>query len=209
MKLHGSGFIVSAEEAQALGFGKVAGLEKHIRPYRNGKDLMDIPRGVFVLDFYGSTAEQIRDEFPTAYQWLLDRVKPERDQNTRESRRKNWWLFAESVPKLRKALMGHSRYIVTCRTAKHRVFQFLDVACLPDSKVIAVASEDSLCLGVLSTRIHGLWAIKAGSFLGVGNDSNYNNTECFGKFPFPDPTPAQRTRIATLAEQLDAHRKRQ
>ena len=206
---HGEGFIIDQAQALALGLGSVAGLDRHIRPYRNGKDLMDIPRGVFVLDFYGSTAEQIRDEFPTAYQWLLDRVKPERDQNTRESRRKNWWLFAESVPKLRKALMGHSRYIVTCRTAKHRVFQFLDVACLPDSKVIAVASEDSLCLGVLSTRIHGLWAIKAGSFLGVGNDSNYNNTECFGKFPFPDPTPAQRTRIATLAEQLDAHRKRQ
>ena len=32
---------------------------------------------------------------------------------------------------------------------------------------------------------------------------------CFETFPFPDATPDQQTRIRALAEQLDAHRKRQ
>ena len=45
--------------------------------------------------------------------------------------------------------------------------------------------------------------------MGVGNDSTYNHSECFYKFPFPDATPDQQTRIRALAEQLDAHRKRQ
>lgn len=43
----------------------------------------------------------------------------------------------------------------------------------------------------------------------MGNDSNYNHSDCFNKFPFPDATNEQRTSIRDLAEQLDAHRKRQ
>ena len=43
----------------------------------------------------------------------------------------------------------------------------------------------------------------------MGNDPRYNNSRCFETFPFPEPTPEQRERIASLAEQLDAHRKRQ
>jgi hypothetical protein len=43
----------------------------------------------------------------------------------------------------------------------------------------------------------------------VGNDPRYNKTRCFDPFPFPTPSPEQHTRIAALAEQLDAHRKRQ
>ncbi|MDO7849938.1 hypothetical protein Q5H92_26500 [Hymenobacter sp. M29] len=37
----------------------------------------------------------------------------------------------------------------------------------------------------------------------------YNKTHCFDPFPFPAATPAQQARIRELAEQLDAHRKRQ
>ena len=49
----------------------------------------------------------------------------------------------------------------------------------------------------------------AGSNLGVGNDSVYAKSRCFDPFPFPDATAAQQVRIRALAEQLDAHRKRQ
>lgn len=37
----------------------------------------------------------------------------------------------------------------------------------------------------------------------------YNKNYCFDPFPFPDATPQQQARIRELAEQLDAHRKRQ
>jgi hypothetical protein len=45
--------------------------------------------------------------------------------------------------------------------------------------------------------------------MGVGNDPRYNRTRCFETFPFPDASEAHKERICTLAEQLDAHRKRQ
>ena len=37
VKLHGSGFIITPDEAKALGLGKVKDLEKDVRPYRNGR----------------------------------------------------------------------------------------------------------------------------------------------------------------------------
>ena len=64
VKPHGSGFIVTPQEAEALGLGKRPGLERHIRPYRNGRDLTAIPRGVMVIDLDGLTSDEARQRFP-------------------------------------------------------------------------------------------------------------------------------------------------
>ena len=45
--------------------------------------------------------------------------------------------------------------------------------------------------------------------MGVGNDSRWRNNTCFEPFPFPTPTDAQAAAIRAIAEDLDAHRKRQ
>jgi len=42
-----------------------------------------------------------------------------------------------------------------------------------------------------------------------GNTPRYRKTRCFDPFPFPAATSDQQARIRELAEQLDAHRKRQ
>lgn len=100
-----------------------------------------------------------------------------------------------------------TRYIATCRTAKHRIFTFLNSAILPDAKLIAISLDDSYYLGILSSKIHILWSLKTGVFLGVGNDSNYNHSDCFMKFPFPAPSETLKQQIRDLGERLDRHRK--
>ncbi|MDP1888532.1 type IIL restriction-modification enzyme MmeI, partial [Polaromonas sp.] len=220
VQLFGAGFIVTPEEAALLlplplgeGRGEGQPPQHIIRDYRNGRDLTDAPRGVKVIDAFGLTSEQLRGQFPAVYQWLLERVKPERDQNNRAGRRDNWWLFGETNPKLRKQLAGLARYIATVETAKHRTFQFVDASILPDNMLVAVASSDAFHLGVLSSSSHVVWSLATGGRLGVGNDPRYNKSRCFETFPFPDDdtglTPALRQHIAALAEQIDAHRKRQ
>lgn len=62
---------------------------------------------------------------------------------------------------------------------------------------------------MLSARIHLIWALRAGSRLGVGDDPRYNNSRCFEPFPFADASAAQQARIRDIAERLDLHRKRQ
>jgi hypothetical protein len=76
----------------------------------------------------------------------------------------------------------------------------------PDNKLIVFALDDAFHLGVLSSRIHVVWSLAAGGRLGVGNDPVYAKTQCFGPFPFPAATDAQRQRIRALGEQLDRHR---
>jgi hypothetical protein len=201
-QLFGAGFIVTPAETARLE------ADGPIKPYRNGRDLTDRPRGVSVIDLYGHEADEVRRRWPATYQWVLERVKPERDHNNREVRKRNWWLFGEPNPKLRKQLAGLPRYIATVETAKHRIFQFLDAAIAPDNKLVAIALDDAYSLGVLSSHVHVCWALAAGSWLGVGNDPVYVKSRCFEAFPFPAATPAQQARIADLAEQIDAHRKR-
>jgi hypothetical protein len=214
VKLHGAGFIVTPDEASALGSGTVPGLERHIRDYRNGRDLTDAPRGVKVIDAFGLTAEQLREQYPAVYQRLLDRVKPERDAKGSSKDgagyAKFWWLHGKPRPEMRKQLATLPRYIATVETAKHRTFQFLDASILPDNKLIAIALSAAFHLGVLSSRLHGAWALAAGSTL--EDRPVYVKTTCFETFPFPDDstglTPELRETITTLAEQIDAHRKR-
>jgi hypothetical protein len=209
VKLHGAGFIVSFEKASSLGLGVITRLEQHIRPYRNGRDLTDKPRGMYVIDLLGLTSAEVIQRFPAVYQHIFETVKPERDTNNRATYRENWWLFGEARSSFRPALASLPRYITTVETAKHRFFQFLDVSILPDNKLIAFALDDAFYLGTMSSRIHVVWALAAGSRLGVGNDPVYVKTRCFDPFPFPNATPAQQAHIRELAEALDAHRKRQ
>ena len=205
--LCGSGFIVTPDQAAGLGLSKVKGLEEFIRPYRNGRDLSDHPRGVMVIDLFGLTADDVQKRFPKVFQWVVDRVKPEREHNNRNYRRLNWWLLGENYPNFRALLACLPRYIATIETAKHRYFQFLDATIRPDNKLVNIGTDDAFHLGVLSSRIQVVYVLAAGGRLGVGNDPVYVKTSCFDPFPFPTADGTQKARIRDLGERLDKHRK--
>ncbi len=203
--LHGAGFIVTPEQAKDFGLGRVLGLEQYIRPYLNGRDLTAHSRSVMVIDLFGLAEAEVRQRFPEVYQWVLERVKPERDHNNEQYRRENWWLFGRRNTELRGAIAGLGRYIVTVATAKHRIFTFLPGDVLPDDALIAITISGAYQLGVLSSRVHIAWARSAGGTL--EDRQRYNKSLCFDPFPFPDCTDRQRAEIAAIAEELDTLRK--
>jgi hypothetical protein len=210
MKLHGAGFIVTPEEAAQLGLGRIPGLEQHIRPYRHGRDLTATPREAMVIDLFGLSADEVRERFPEVYQWVAERVKPEREARRGTTKDADqyadlWWVFGKPRNTFRPALVGLRRYIATVETSKHRFFVFLDASILPDNMLVNIASDDAWVLGVLSSRVHVTWALAAGGTL--EDRPRYNKTVCFEPFPFPAATEEQRARIRDLGERLDAHRK--
>ncbi len=214
VKLHGAGFIVTPEQAKDLGLGAVPGLERHIRAYRNGKDLMATPRHKLVIDLFGLDVDDVRQRFPEVYQHVLETVKAARQKQYEKSPTKDakeyldrWWTHGKPREQLRPALANLPRYIATVETAKHRVFQFLDASILPDNMLVCMGLDDAFALGVLSSRMHVTWALRAGGWLGVGNDPRYSKSRCFDPFPFPDCDDALKARIRAVAEELDAHRK--
>ncbi|HSH84249.1 MAG TPA: DNA methyltransferase, partial [Guyparkeria sp.] len=192
VKLHGAGFIVTPEEAAALGLGEAEGLERLIRDYRNGRDLTQKPRGVKVIDLFGLEADEVRERYPAVYQWVRERVKPERDQNKRAAYRDNWWIFGEARKDWREMSRGLRRYIATVETTKHRLFTFLNEEILPDNMLVNIAVDDPAMLGVLSSRVHIHWALSVGGTL--EDRPRYNKTRCFETFPFP-----------VLNDELDRH----
>ncbi len=204
---HGEGMLVTPE--QALQF------EPHapVKPYRNGKDLTSHSRNLLVIDCHGLGLETLRSRFPSVYQWLLVHIKPERDANRDRDLREKWWLHRRSNEDMRRILHTLPRYIATVMTAKHRIFQFLDGSILPDQMLVVFGLKNAYHLGILSSQVHVTWSLATGSRLGVGNDPRYNKSRCFETFPFPDEdtglTTELRAHIAALAEQIDAHRKRQ
>ncbi len=186
VKLHGAGFIVTPQQARALGLGSAPGLEKHILPYRNGQDLAGHSRSVMVIDLYPLAADEVRDRFPRVYQHVVERVKPERDQNNRRTYRENWWIFGEPRSDLRPVLELLGRYIATIETSKHRFFQFLDAEIRPDNKLINIGVQEAASLSVLSSSTHCFWFQANAGKIGVyALDSVYVKTRCFDTFPFP------------------------
>lgn len=209
VKLHGKEFIITQDKAEQLGLGLVEGVDTCLPEFRNGNDMTGKLRSLRVIDLFGLEIEEVRVKFPEVYEYVLLNVKPKRDINSQKSRRKNWWLFGSNNPGMRRSILGLSRYIVSVKTAKHRLFQFLDTHILPESKLIVFGSDDAYVLGVLSSSIHTNWALMQGSQLGVGNHPTYVVTRCFETFPFPEATPEHQEAIRAVAEALDAHRKRQ
>ena len=85
-----------------------------------------------------------------------------------------------------RALDGLSRYIVTPRVAKHRLFTWLDARIRPDSQLIVIARDDDVTFGILHSRFHEAWSLRLGTWLGKGNDPRYTPTTIFETFPFPE-----------------------
>jgi hypothetical protein len=213
VKLHGSGFIVTPNEAERLGLGRRPGLERHIRPYRNGRDLTARLRGVMVIDLFGLGEEEVRGSFPEVYQHLLQTVRVDRDAQVTRSPTKDvityrqlWWIFGKPRTELRPALAGLNRYVATVETTKHRVFQFLDAEIIADNMLIAIAISDDWILAALSSKPHVTWALKTGGLL--EDRPRYTKTRVFDPFPFPDPDENLKAQLRALGEELDATRKR-
>jgi hypothetical protein len=207
MKTIGAAFQIERQRAIDLGLGSVRDLEQYIRPYINGRDFAGSTRSIYVVDFFGLEAEVVRSRFPAAFQHLLERAKPERQQNRNAIFRERWWVIGHPRQQFREATKGLSRYIVTIETSKHRFFGFLPIAVTPDSTLVTIADDDAAVLGVLSSEIHITWALSAGGSL--EDRPRYNKTTCFEPFPFPALSDLRAARIRDLAEQIDAHRKRQ
>jgi len=200
--LAGSGFILTEEEA----VGVPARENRYLHHLVNGRDLLEPGSRRLVIDFTGLEKEEARGNAPTLFDVIVSRVKPERDQSRDKQFRERWWLFGRSRPDMRRMNSGLSRYIVTVETAKHRIFVFALKSALPEHKLVVIGLEDAFNLGVLSARIHVIYALTAGSTL--EDRPVYAASLCFQSFPFPDCTEKQKDRIRRLAEELDAHRKR-
>ena len=175
-----------------------------IRRWINGTDITQRPRDVWVIDFGVDMPQTEAALYEAPFEYVKEKVMPERIKNKMRWRAENWWLHGYPATTMRRTLAPLERYIATPKVAKHRFFVWLANDMLPSNLVIAIASDDEYMLGVLSSSFHELWARQVGSQLRESDSGGtYTPTTCFETFPFPEPTDAQRETVAEAAGELD------
>lgn len=156
-----------------------------VRPIYNGSDITRRWAGHWVVDFAALELAEAAD-YLAPFAHVESSVKPIRINNNRAARAEKWWQHGEKRPALRAALAGLTHYIATPETAKHRFFVKFPVAVAPEHSLIVIPRQDDATLGILSSRIHCVWALAKGGRMGLGNDPRYNASLTFETFPFPD-----------------------
>jgi hypothetical protein len=172
-----------------------------LKPRWNGIDLTRRPQDIWIIDFGTDTPSESAALFEKPFEHVLSQVKPDRDQNKDNNRRKNWWRFGRTGEDVRNALCGLNRYMATPEVAKHRLFVWMDKTILPDKKLIVIARSDETTFGILQSRIHEVWALAVCTWHGVGNDPRYTPTTTFETFPFPAGLTPADTQGKALPEQ--------
>ncbi len=156
-----------------------------LKPIYNGSDITRRWSGNWTIDFGARMTETEAAQFERPFEFTLEHVYPVRKLNNRPSRARYWWRHGESRPGLRNKLAGVLRYIATVETAKHRFFVFFPISVAPEHSLIVIPRADDTTFGMLSSRIHVLWALARGGRMGKGNDPRYNSLAAFEPFPFP------------------------
>jgi type II restriction/modification system DNA methylase subunit YeeA len=176
-------------------------------------DITRRPSDTWIIDF-GEMTEAEACLYEAPFEYVRANIKPLRAKNRDRQRRENWWRLGRSGSDLKTAIRALSRFIVTPRVAKYRLFVWTPAQLLPDCQLVAVALDDDATIGILHSRFHELWALRLCTWLGVGNDPRYTPSTTFETFPFPqgmtpnipaaqyaDDPRAQK--IATAAKRLD------
>ena len=156
-----------------------------LKPWVNGMNLTRRPAGKWIVDFGLKMSVSEAALYEEPFRWVKEHVWPKWDEQREAERRAQWWLHHRPRPNMRAALADLSRFIVTSRVAKYRLFVWLDARVCPDSATIAIARDDDTMFGVLHSRFHEVWSLRRGTWLGKGNDPRYTPTTTFETFPFP------------------------
>jgi len=154
----------------------------------------------WLIDF-NQMSQAEAEEYLVPFAHVFEYVRPKREDNRREARKRNWWIHGESRPALRRALEPLERYIATPRVTKHPIYVWLSKADLPSGALSVIATDSDFDYGVLNSHVHILWSIKRGSYMGQGDDPQYTN-EVFESFPFPHADNSHRAKVATWGKHL-------
>ena len=87
--------------------------------------------------------------------------------------------WSKSELKERSACQEH--FLDLCQLVGHPTPEGL----VPSHSLIVFATNQEAVFGLLHSRIHEVWALAMGSFIGVGNDARYTPNTTFETFPFP------------------------
>ena len=155
-----------------------------LKPWVNGMDVTRRPAGKWIVDFGWNMTEAEAALYEAPFLHVRENVWPKRQSNRADSVRRLWWRHERPRPNMWQAIDELSRYILTPRVSKHRLFVWVDARVCPDSATIAIARDDDVAFGILHSRFHEAWSLRLGTSL--ADRPRYTPTTTFETFPFPE-----------------------
>ena len=204
----GMGFTLTPEERDALVTKDPRNAER-IFPYLGGQEVNSSPTHDFdryVINF-GQMELEEAEAWPDLMAIVHEKVKPERDKNKRDVRKKYWWRFGEVAPALYKSVSGLERCLVTARISKHLSLSFQPTTRVWSDMLYVFPLDRHAHFALLQSRTHEAWARLLSS--SMKTDLRYAASDCFETFPFPPaPTLAPGSPLDVAGERLYTARAR-
>lgn len=157
-----------------------------IYAYLGAEDFLNDPRQLhrrFIINF-GEMSESEARRWPDLMAIVEAKVRPDREKDNREVRRRYWWRFAELAPALHKAKSHLDRLLMHPFTATYVNFGFVPASTIVSGPHNVFVFDTNASFAVLQSRIHELWTRFFGSSL--EDRQRYTPSDCFETFPFPE-----------------------
>ena len=198
----GLGFVIDEDQARTWIAADPRNAEV-LFPYLNGEDLNSRPDASssrWVIDF-NDRSEVAARAYAEPFARVLRDVKPDRDRNKREPRRRMWWRFAENARALRSAIRNLDEVLAFALVSKTVMPLRVPTGEVFSHKLGVFASDSYDLLGLLTSSQHYFWAVTYGSTL--ESRVNYSPSDVFLTFPQPRVSEG----LDTIGRVLDTERR--
>ena len=191
------GNLVLTEEEKNLLLSKEPQARKFIRHYMMGKDFINRkPR--YCIWLKGASPSDIK-KCPS----IMKRVEKVYDFRI-NSNRKNTKKAAETPTLFATIVEYNEPYIaipkVSSEKRKYVPMDYLDGEIIPGDKLFTMPRASLYDFGILTSSTHMTWMRAVCGRM--KSDYSYSNTIVYNNFPWPNPTPEQRTEIEKTAQAI-------
>ena len=125
----------------------------------------------------------VATDWPELHGIVQERVKPERDVQSRKALRERWWHYAEKRPGLSAATAGSTQLLAISSVGQHVAFAYLPTRMVYSHALIVFPFDSPAAFCVLQSRLHETWSRFFAS--SMKDDLRYTPSDCFETFPFP------------------------
>lgn len=198
----GTGFTMPPEQAADL-IRRDQRNAAALQPYVTGRDLNQRPdcsASRWVINFKDWTLDRA-EAYSDLMAIVRKDVKPFRDRNRNEARRKLWWRFTRPAPELYEAVENLNNVLCLARVSSVVLPVRVPTGPVYNEKCVVFATDSYGALAELSSNVHQTWVIRYTSTLETR--INYSPSDVFDTFPRPSHT----AELETLGEQLDRERR--
>lgn len=198
---YGQGFFVPKEAVESWTQSTID-WSSIIKPYVSGDDVNNLAKvrgSRLVIDFFG-LSELEASRYRPAFEWVQDRVLPERLNKSAAVQRSPWWRFWRDRPALRArqlrlpsvlVIVRHSECLVPVRVEADQVL----------GDALTVITVDSYSIQAqLNSSLHAIWALTHGSTLGQAPRYTAHVAQTFPWLPESDELDKLGKKIDLLQE---------